>query len=111
MRRRPQVKALPITIDRLAAATHMRRGQPDGVRWEIQARLAGRYTIDIHSVCYRSAGAQDGANGGATRRDAVFGEEIVESAEGFVEGFGGLKLFAFAHERCEQGEVVLGLLL
>src|ERR1700675_2695626 len=38
----------------------MRRSQPDGVRWEIQARLAGRYAIDTNSVCYRSASAQDG---------------------------------------------------
>src|SRR4029077_14815470 len=38
----------------------MRRSQPDGVRWELQARLAGRYAIDIDSVCYRSASAQDG---------------------------------------------------
>src|ERR1700694_984904 len=49
--------------------------------------------------------------GGATRGDAAFGEQIVEIAEGFVEGFGGLKVFAFAHERGEQGEVILGLLL
>ena len=61
-------------------------------------------------------GAEDeaidvGDDGGATRGDAAFGEEIVETAEGFVEGFGGLKLFAFTHERCKQGEVVLGLLL
>jgi len=63
MRRRPQVKAVPITRDRLAAATHMRRGQPGGVRWEIQARLARRYAIDTDSVCYRSAGAQGGVRG------------------------------------------------
>jgi hypothetical protein len=38
----------------------MRRSQPDGVRRELQARLAGRYPIDTHSVCYASQGAQDG---------------------------------------------------
>jgi hypothetical protein len=41
----------------------MRRSQPDGVRWELQARLAGRYAIDTDSVCYRSAGAQDEVRG------------------------------------------------
>jgi len=61
-------------------------------------------------------GAEDeaidvGDDGGATRGDAAFGEEIVEIAKRFVEGFGGPKVFALAHERGEQGEVVLGLLL
>ena len=61
-------------------------------------------------------GAEDeaidvGDDGGATRGDAAFGEQIVEIAERFVECFGGLKVFAFAHERGEQGEVILGLLL
>jgi hypothetical protein len=61
-------------------------------------------------------GAEDqaidvGDDGGAARGDAAFGEEIVQGAERFVEGFCGLKLFAFADERCEEGEVVLGLLL
>ena len=51
-----------------------------------------------------------GNDGGATRGDAALGEEIVESSEGFVEGFGGLKVFGLAHERGEQGEVVLSLL-
>lgn len=49
-----------------------------------------------------------GTCGGAARGDAALREEIVESAERFVEGFGGLKVFAFAHERVEQAEVVLG---
>jgi hypothetical protein len=35
----------------------------------------------------------------------------VEITECFVEGFCGPKLFAFADERREEGEVVLGLLL
>lgn len=61
-------------------------------------------------------GAEDeavdvGDDGGAPGGDAAFGEEIVESAESFVDGFGGLKVFGLAHERGEQGEVVLGLLL
>jgi len=61
-------------------------------------------------------GAEDqaidvGDYGGATRGDAAFGEQIVEIAERFVKGFGGLKVFAFAHKRGEQGEVILGLLL
>src|SRR6202030_4126137 len=46
-------------------------------------------------------GAEDEAidvsdDGGATRGDAAFGEEIVEIAEGFIESFGGLKVLAFA---------------
>src|ERR1700747_1011800 len=48
-----------------------------------------------------------GDYGGAARGDAAFGEEIVESAESFVDGFGGLEVFGLAHERGEQGEVVL----
>jgi hypothetical protein len=61
-------------------------------------------------------GAEDeavdvGDYGGATRRDAALGEEIVESAESFVDGFGGLKVFGLAHERGQESEVVLGLLL
>jgi hypothetical protein len=50
-------------------------------------------------------------DGGATRGDAALGEEIVESAESFVDGFGGLKVFGLAHEWGEQAEVVLSLLL
>jgi hypothetical protein len=61
-------------------------------------------------------GAEDeaidvGDDGGATRGDAAFGEQIVEIAERFVDGFSGLKVFALAHKRGEQGEIVLGLLL
>jgi len=42
VRRRPQVKSsCRITSDRLAAATHMRRGQPDGVRWEFKPGWQG----------------------------------------------------------------------
>ena len=52
-----------------------------------------------------------GDDGGASRGDAALGEEIVEITEGFVEGFGGLKVFAFAHERSEQAEVIFSLLL
>ena len=52
-----------------------------------------------------------GNDGGATRGDAALGEEIVEITERFVEGFGGLKVFAFAHERGEQAEVIFSLLL
>ena len=49
-------------------------------------------------------GAEDeaidvGDDGGTPGEDAAFGEEIVEIAERFVEGFGGLKVFALAHER------------
>ena len=70
----------------------------------------------LSSLASGREGAEDeasdvGDDGDATRGDAAFGEQIVEIAERFVEGFGGLKVFALAHERGEQGEVILGLLL
>jgi hypothetical protein len=47
------VKAAPIASDRSrVAATRVRPNQPDGVRRELQARLAGRYAIDSTSLCY-----------------------------------------------------------
>ena len=67
----------------------MRRSQPDGVRWEIQARLAARYAIDTNSVCYRSSGAQAGESASGTT-PAFFMNKFRKL--GFIHYNGGLKV-------------------